>query len=121
MLSATLNLISLVFNMLNNTEIVVNACPVKYSDIEYHDNFVVITQNRTRRRVYAGYYFEDTGTHIYVSTACADMFQHKRKVRQFIVNTVTKEYRDLVTYEVEKNHPERVEPVENNIHEELTK
>lgn len=117
----TLSLILLVFNMLNSNEIIVNACPVRYSDVEYHDNYVVITQNRTRRRVYSGYYFEDTGTHIYVSTACSHWFQHKRKARQFILNTVTKEYRDLVTYEVERNHPERVNPVENNLHDELTK
>jgi hypothetical protein len=96
-------------NSIAENEIVVSSHAVKYHDIEYHDNFVVVTQNRTRRRVYAGWYFEDTGTYIYVSTYCSGMFQHKSKLRQFVVNTVTKEWRDFQSVIVERHKPEKKE------------
>ena len=107
--------------LLQDNEIVVNASAVKYHDIQYNDNYVVIQQNRTRRRVYKGYYFEDTGTHIYVSAFCAGMFQHKNKVRQFIVDTITKEWRDFKTVFIERHMPEKREVLDNNEVEQLRK
>jgi len=104
-------------DFIQQNEIIVSACQVKYHDIEYHDKYVVVTQNRTRRRVYAGWYFEDTGTHIYVSTYCSGMFQHKRKIRQFIVNTVTKEWRDFQSVIVERHKPEKVNKIVEPIKE----
>jgi len=98
--------------MLNTDEIIANAQAIKYHDIEYHDDYVVITQNRTRRRVPNGYYFEDTGVHIYVSLYYADIWQHKRNVRKFIVNTVTKEWRNVPPVIIETHVPERIEPKE---------
>lgn len=106
---------------LNENEILVKAQAVKYHDIEYHDNFIVITQYRTRRRVYNGYYFEDTGIHIYVSSCCADIFQHKTKIRKFIVNTITKEWRAFESVIVEFHTPIKKNPINNNIHNELVK
>jgi hypothetical protein len=100
--------------VINENEIVAQAHAVKYHYIEYCENFVVITQNRTRRRVYKGYYFEDTGVHIYVSTSCSGMFQHKFKVRNFIVNTFTKEWREFNQTLIIKHKPEKRTPVENN-------
>lgn len=91
--------------VLQENEIVVSANAVKYHDIECHDNFVVVTQNHTRRRIYNGWHFEDTGSHIYISTFYAHIFQHKRKTRQFIVNTVTKEWRCYQSTIVEKHIP----------------
>lgn len=107
--------------MLNESEIVVQAHAVKYHDIDYQDNYVVITQNRTRRRIYKGYYFEDTGSHIYVSTYCSGIFQHKHKIRNFIVNTVTKEWREFQHILIVEHKPEKKEPVENNRIDELTR
>lgn len=106
---------------LNDNEIVAQAHAVKYHDIDYQDAYVVITQNRTRRRVYNGYHFEDTGSHIYVSTYCSDMFQHKYKVRNFIVNTVTKEWREFKHILVTEHKPEKKEPVNNNRIKDLEK
>jgi hypothetical protein len=101
---------------LQPNEIIVSANAVKYHSIDYDDDdrFVTITQNRTRRRVYAGYYFDDSGTHIYVSTFCSHIFQHKRKERKFIVDTVTKKWRDFQAVIVEKHKPEKIEPLTNN-------
>ena len=93
-------------------EIIANAQAIKYHDIEYNDNYVVITQNRTRRRVPNGYYFEDTGVHIYVSLYYADIWQHKRNIRKFIVNTVSKEWRNVPPLIIETHVPERIEPIE---------
>lgn len=107
--------------MLQENETITQAQPVKYQDIEYCDNYVVITQNRTRRRVYNGFHFEDTGTHIYISTYYADIFQHKNKIRRFIVNTVTKEWRDYQAIVIEKHKPEIKDPKENNFIKELVK
>jgi len=98
-------------DFLQENEIIVQANAVKYHNVECHDNFIVVTQNHTRRRVYDGWYFEDTGTHIYVSTYCSGIFQHKKKMRQFIVNTVTKEWRDFQAVIVERHKPEKKEPV----------
>lgn len=99
---------------LRENEIVVNAQRVKYHGIEYHDNFVTIEQNRTRRRVPKGYYFEDNGVEIYVSTFYSGIFQHQKKMRKFIVDKVTKEWRDFIGTLTEVHHPEKVEPVDNN-------
>lgn len=107
--------------MLNDNEIIANAQAVKYHDIEYHDKFVVITQNRTRRRVYDGYYFEDTGTNIYVSTFYSHLFQHKNKLRNFIVNTITKEWREYQSVIIEKHIPERKEPINIEPHADLNR
>lgn len=107
--------------LLQDNEIVVNAFAVKYHDIQYNDNYVVIQQNRTRRRVYKGYYFEDTGAHIYVSAVCVGMFQHKNKVRQFILDVNTKEWRDFKTVFVERHKPEKRDVLDNNEVEQLKK
>lgn len=100
-------------------EIIVNAQRVKYHAIEYHDNYVTIEQNRTRRRVPKGYYFEDNGVEIYVSTFYSHIFQHQAKLRHFIVNKVTKEWRDFIGVEIEHYTPEKMEPIDNNEIKEL--
>ena len=100
-------------------ELIVCAHAVKYHDIEYNDRYVTITQNRTRRRVYAGWFFEDNGIHIYISTYCAHIFQHKRKIRQFIVNTETKEWRDFQSVIIERHKPEKIKKKDSNIINEL--
>lgn len=105
---------------LQEHEIVVSTHAVKYHDIEYHENYIVVTQHRTRRRVYKGYYFEDTGAHIYVSTYCSGMFQCKRKVRNFILDKFTKEWRENIVI-VEHHVPERIEPIEIKPDESLIK
>ena len=99
---------------LKENEIVVQAQAVKYHDIDYQEGYVVITQNRTRRRIYNGFYFDDTGNHIYVSTYCVGIFQHKTKIRNFIVNTVTKEWREFQHILIVEHKPEKKEPVENS-------
>lgn len=104
---------------LRENEIVVNAQRVKYHGIEYHDRYVTIHQNRTRRRVPKGYFFEDNGEEIYVSTFYSDIFQHQMKVRRFIVNKVTKEWRDFIGVMVEHYRPDRMMPKVNNEIEEL--
>ena len=100
--------------MLKENEIVVSAHALLYRDIENTDKQVVISKNNTRRRVYNGYYFEDTGCHIYVSTYCSHIFQHKNKMRSFIVNKETKEWRDYQTTFAEHHKPDKENPVENN-------
>lgn len=107
--------------MLAENEIIVSSNPVKYHDIEYHDDYIVVTQNRTRRRVKNGYYFEDTGSHIYLSVYVAGMFQHKYRERKFILNTETKEWKNYQSVIIEKHHPEKVEPKESNNIERLKK
>lgn len=106
---------------LSENEIIVNAQAVKYHEINYYDNYVVITQNRTRRRVYNGYFFEDTGTHIFVSTICAGIFQHKNKIRNFIVNKETKEWREFQHILITEHKPEKKQPVNSNRIDELTR
>lgn len=106
---------------LQENELVVQAHAVKYHDIEYTENYVVITQNRTRRRIYNGWYFEDTGSNIYVSTYYSHIFQHKCKIRNFIVNTVTKEWREFKHILITEHKPEKIEPLENNRIDELTR
>jgi len=93
---------------INIDEIIVIGFPVKYHGIEYHDDYVVITQNRTRRRVPKGYYFEDTGVNIYVSPYYAHIFQHKKTKRNFILNKETKNWRNyepIVTIHVPDVRP----------------
>lgn len=105
--------------ILKLNEIVVTSYPVKYHDIDYHEDYIVVTQNRTRRRVYNGWYFEDTGAHIYLSDYVAGIFQHKRTQRKFILNTETKEFRDYKKVVVEKFRPEKVDPKQTNEIDEL--
>lgn len=100
-------------------EILCPAQRVKYRCIEYHDGYVTIEQNRTRRRVPDGYHFDDNGVYIYISTFYSHIFQHKAKVRYFVLNKETKEWRDWQTVIVERHRPEKLEPVEQNIIEEL--
>jgi hypothetical protein len=100
--------------MLADNEIICTTYGVKYHQIEYHDDYIVVTQNRTRRRVYNGWYFEDTGNYIFLSDYVAGIFQHKKKQRKFILNTETKEYRDYSNVLVEKHKPEIKEALENN-------
>jgi hypothetical protein len=66
-----------------------------------------------------GYYFDDNGVYIYISTFYSHIFQHKAKVRYFVLNKETKEWRDWQTVIVERHRPEKLEPVEQNIIEEL--
>lgn len=106
---------------LSENEIVVNAQRVKYHGIEYHDNFVTIEQHRTRRRVPKGYYFEDNGVEIYVSTFYSGIFQHQKKMRKFIVDKETKEWRDFQSCIIDVHHPEKIEPVDNNQIKQLKK
>jgi hypothetical protein len=107
--------------MIGENEIISRSNAVKYHRIEYCDTYVVITQNRTRRRVYNGYYFEDTGSHIYISSYYSSAFQHAQKVKNFIVNTVTKEWREYKMITVEKHFPDIKKPLKENIHNELIK
>lgn len=106
---------------LQEGEIIVSANPVRYHDIAYFDDYIVVTQHRTRRRIYNGFYFEDTGSHIYLSTFVSGIFQCKRKERKFIVNTITKEWRDYTLTLVKHHHPEKKEPIPNNIINTLEK
>lgn len=96
---------------LQENEVVARAVPVKYHDIEYHDNYIVVVQNRTRRRIPNGYWFEDTGVHIYISLFYSHIYQSKSKIRQFIVNTVTKEWRLFETTIVVTHVPEKKLPI----------
>ena len=100
-------------------EILCQAQRVKYRRIEYHDGYVTIEQNRTRRRVPDGYHFDDNGVYIYVSTFYSHIFQHKAKVRYFVLNKETKEWRDWQTVIIERHTPEKLEPKASNIIEEL--
>lgn len=96
------------------SELIVKAYPVKYHSIEYYEKFVVITQNRTRRRVYKGYFFDDNGEYIYISEICAGMFQHKKKSKIYSVDEETKEWKEYVTITATKHKPEKINPVESN-------
>ena len=92
-------------------------CPsqrVKYNHIEYHDGYVTIEQNRTRRRVPDGYHFDDDGQYICVSTFYSHIFQHKAKIRYFVLNKETKEWRDWQTVIIERHTPEKKEAVKSN-------
>lgn len=102
-------------------KIVVRAYPVKYYRVEYEDNYVVVTQGSTRRRVYKGFFFEDSGTHIWISSPCADMFQHGQKVRRYEVDTETKEWNIYEEIIVERHSAPKQEPKDNNILKELKK
>lgn len=102
-------------------EIVVSAVAVKYHDLKHFDRCVVITQNRTKRRVPDGYHFEDTGVYIYLSYFYSGVFSCKSKERKFIVNTKTKEWRPYPKVEciTSMHTPEIVSPVESNEIESL--
>lgn len=106
-------------NHLQENEIIVQAFAVKYHCIEYFDGYIVPTQNRTRRRIYNGWFFEDTGTHIYISSFYAHIFQHKKKVKQFIVNVETKDWTEYQDTIVERHKPEKVEPINMDPHADL--
>lgn len=107
--------------LLSENEIVVSAVPVRYHDLKCLDRCVVITQNRTKRRVPDGYHFEDTGTYIYLSYFYSGSFSCKSKERKFIVNTKTKEWRPYPKVEciISMYIPEVVSPVESNEIESL--
>ena len=98
--------------MLEENEILAPAHKVKYHDIEYSDNYAVVTQNRTKRRIPNGYYFEDTGLHIYISPFYSHLFQHKQNIRHFILNRFTKEWRNV---------PQPIEPKEIQADKNLLK
>lgn len=100
-------------------EILCQAQRVKYRRIEYNEGYVTIEQNRTRRRVPDGYHFDDNGVYIYVSTFYSHIFQHKTKVRYFVLNKETKEWRDWQAVIIERHTPEKLTPKESNIIEEL--
>lgn len=106
-------------DILHLDEILCPAQGVKYHRVEYHDGYVTIEQNRTRRRVPDGYHFDDNGQYIYVSTFYSGIFQHKAKVRYFVLNKETKEWRDWQTVIIERHTPEKLTPKESNIIEEL--
>lgn len=106
-------------NDLRPEEILCPAQRVKYHRIEYHDGYVTIEQNRTRRRVPDGYHFENDGQYIAVSTFYSHIFQHKAKIRYFVLNRETKEWRPWQTVIVERHRPEKLEPVESNEIEKL--
>jgi hypothetical protein len=94
--------------MLKDNEIICNAQRVKYHSIEYYDKYITIQQNRTRRRVPIGYYFEDNGSEIYLSLYYSCLFQCKKKIRKFILNKETKEFRDFNPVTVENHIPELI-------------
>jgi hypothetical protein len=102
-------------------EILCTAQRVKYHRIEYHEGYVTIEQNRTRRRVPVGYYFEDDGQYIAVSTFYSHIFQHKATIRHFVLNKETKKWRPYQTVIVERHRPEKIEPVSSNEISELRK
>lgn len=102
-------------------KILCRAYPVKYRIVEYSERYVTIEQNRTRRRIPVGYFFEDTGTHIYVSSFYADIFQHKEKSKMYLLDRKTKEWEEVHTVMTETHRPGKIEPRENNIVEDLRK
>jgi hypothetical protein len=102
-------------------EILCTAHRVKYHRIEYHEGYVTIEQNRTRRRVPVGYYFEDDGQYIAVSTFYSHIFQHKATIRHFVLNKETKEWRPYQTVIVERHRAKKIEPVSSNEIAELRK
>ncbi len=104
---------------LKPNEILCPAHRVKYHRIEYHDDYVVVEQNRTRRRIRNGYYFEDNGQYIYVSTFYSHIFQHKAKIKHFVLNRETKEWRDWQEVFIDRHTPIKMEKVEHNEIEEL--
>lgn len=107
--------------MVNENEIPASANPVKYHGVDYHEDYITVEQHRTRRRIPNGYWFEDTGTHIYISVFYSHIFQHKRKIKKFIVNTVTKEWRDFETITITKHIPKNIEPIKRDAEPEFIK
>ena len=105
--------------LLKEGEIICQAQRVNYHRIEYHEGYVTIEQNRTRRRVPDGYYFEDDGQYICVSTFYSHIFQHKAAIHWFVLNKETREWRNWQTVIVERHRPEKIEPVEQNEINEL--
>lgn len=106
---------------LKPNEILCPAQRVKYFSVEYYDKYIVVEQNQTRRRVPKGYYFDDDGIYIYLSTFYSVLFQHKQKIRYFVLNKDTKEWRDWQSVFMERHTPEKKEALKNNIIEELKK
>lgn len=107
--------------MISEGEILCWAYPVKYSSIEETDEYIIIVQNRIRRRIPKGYYFNDSGARIYISEFYAYSFQHSPKKRAFILNKETKEWRDGEYVEIKRNIPEKIVPVPDNTIIELKK
>ena len=62
---------------------------------------------------------EDDGQYIAVSTFYSHIFQHKATIRYFVLNKETKEWRDCQTVIIERHQPEKLEPVESNIIQEI--
>lgn len=108
-------------DFLKEGEILCTAQRVKYHRIEYHEGYVTIEQNRTRRRVPDGYHFGDDGQYIDVSTFYSHLFQHKAVIHRFVLNKETKEWRPFRTVLVERHSPEPLEPVISNEINELRK
>lgn len=106
---------------LKYNEILCPAQRVKYHIVEYNENYIVVEQNRTRRRVPKGYYFDDDGQYIYLSTFYSVLFQHKQKIRYFVLNKDTKEWRDWQTVLVERHVPEKKDLLKDNLIENLKK
>jgi hypothetical protein len=105
----------------DKNEIIASAHPVKYHGIDYHDTYIIVEQNRTRRRIPNGYHFEDTGRHIYISPYYSHLFQHKKKPREFIVNKITKEWRSYDSVIIEHHLPAKIEPITPHLDESLTR
>lgn len=101
-------------------KITISAYAVRYHTIEYYDKFIVVHQHRTRRRIPNGYYFEDTGIHIYISGFYNYLFQSTKRTKLFVVNTETKEWEPFQTI-IEEHTPEKKEPLKNNYIKELKK
>lgn len=95
-------------------EILCPAQRVKYHAIEYSDEYVTITQNRTRRRVPKGYYFDDDGRSIFISTFYSPIFQYQHRIKHFVLNKDTKEWRDWQQVYIERHKPEKIAAIESN-------
>lgn len=95
----------------------VSTYSIKYNEIEYCEGFILLIQNRIRRRIPNGYYFEDTGSHIYISQGYAHLFQHGQKRKDFIVDTDTKEWEYAV--KITSHIPERMGKLDSNIIDSL--
>ena len=99
---------------LGSGEILCTAHRVKYSHVEKHEGYIVVEQNRTRRRVPDGYHFYDDGRSICLSVFYSCFFQHKQAARKFVLNKETKEWREWHDVIIERHQPERVNPKDSN-------
>ena len=104
-----------------NGKLLVLAYPVKYHSIEYRHEFVVVRQNKTKKRIYKGWYFEDNGCELYISTAKCAGFQHSPKIKKFLLDTATKGWEIAENIEVKVHVPEAIEAKTISAKEELTR